>query len=339
MYKKPFLVAEISSNHCGDYKLCKNLILKAKESGADAVKIQTYTPKCMTLNSKKKHFIIKNGLWKGYNYWELYKKAHTPIKWHKNLFQIAKRNKIELFSSPFSTYAIEVLEKLNCQIYKVASFEITDLNLIKEIAKTGKEIIISTGCSNIKEINKAYNTAYKYGAKKITLLYCVSLYPAKKSDFNLNNLIYLKQEFKCDVGLSDHSKDNEIAKAAYLIGATLFEKHFALDGQPESPDIKFSLNEKEFKIFKNSILETKSLMGQKNFNKNLKDKKSLKFRRSIFAIRRIKVGDKFTKSNTKVLRPNVGLEPKYHEFILNKNSPFNFEKGDFIPKKIIKLIK
>ena len=150
----------------------------------------------------------------------------------------------------------------------------------------------------------------------------------------MNNLIYLKQEFKCDVGLSDHSKDNEIAKAAYLIGATLFEKHFALDRQPESPDIKFSLNEKEFKNFKNSILETKSLMGQKNFNKNLKDKKSLKFRRSIFAIRRIKIGDKFTKSNTKVLRPNVGLEPKFHEFILNKNSPLILKRVILFQRKL-----
>ena len=336
MYKKPFLVAEISSNHCGDFNLCKDLILNAKKCGANAVKIQTYTPKCMTINSKKKHFIINSGLWKGYNYWDLYKKAHTPISWHKNLFYFAKKNNIKLFSSPFSNYAIDILEKLDCPLYKVASFEITDLSLIKEIAQTGKDIIISTGCSNIREISEAYNTAYKYGSKKITLLYCVSLYPAQKKDFNLYNLSLLQKEFKCDVGLSDHSKDIEVAKAAYLLGASLFEKHFALNKQPDSPDIKFSLNENEFKYFRKSLLETKLLIGSQNFNENIQDSKNKKFRRSIFAIRNIKKGEKFTRLNTRVLRPNVGLEPKFYDLILNKKSQFNFEKGDAIPKKIIK---
>ncbi len=339
MYKKPFLVAEISSNHCGDIDLCKKLILNAKKNNADAVKIQTYTPKCMTLNSKKKHFMINFGLWKGYNYWDLYKEAHTPIKWHEELFSLAKKNKIKLFSSPFSSYAVEILEKLNCPIYKLASFEITDLNLIKTIAETKKSIIISTGCSNINEVREAYNTAYKYGSKNITLLYCVSLYPAKKSDFNLFNIKYLQNEFGCEVGLSDHSKDIEVAKSAYLIGASLFEKHFALNKQPPSPDKEFSLNEIELKNFKKSLMEVRSLIGKKNFERSLIEEKSKKFRRSVFVTKNIKKGDKFSKYNTGVFRPNVGLEPKYREKILNKKSPFNFEIGDPIPKKIIKSLQ
>ena len=189
MIKKiPFLIAEISANHCGNFNLAKKLIKCAKQNNANAVKLQTYTADTMTIKSKKKYFKIKNGLWKGYNLWELYNEAHTPLKWHKGLFDYGKKLGITVFSTPFDETAVDFLEKLKCPIYKVASFEMTDIPLIKKIASTKKPMIISTGMANIKEIELTFKTAKKYGANDITLLYCVSNYPSKISDFNLNNI-------------------------------------------------------------------------------------------------------------------------------------------------------
>ena len=201
--KKPFLIAEISGNHGRKLVNAKKLIKKAKESGFDAVKLQTYTPDMMTL--KKTKYKIKNGLWRSHNLWELYNKAQTPLKWHKTLFKYAKNLNIKIFSTPFSTEAVEFLEKLNCKIYKISSFEMNDLNLVKKIAETKKPMIISTGLSNLKEIEKTLKIAKKYGAKDITLLYCVSKYPSNHLDFDLNNLEIYKKKFNCRIGLSDHS--------------------------------------------------------------------------------------------------------------------------------------
>ena len=212
--QKPFFIAELSANHCGDFNLAKKLIKTAKENGADAVKLQTYTADTMTIKSDKKYFKIKDGLWKGYQLWDLYNKAHTPLKWHRKLFSYAKSLGIKIFSTPFDESAVDFLEKLNCQIYKVSSFEITDLLLIKKIAKTKKPMIISTGTASLKEIELAFKTAKKYGAKEITLLYCISNYPARVEDFNLENIKILKKKFKCRIGLSDHSIDNRVAITA-----------------------------------------------------------------------------------------------------------------------------
>ena len=191
---KPFFIAEISANHNGDFRTAKKLIKCAKENGADAVKLQTYDADSMTLNSKKKIFKIKNGLWKNYFLWDLYNKAKTPLEWHKELFDYAKKLKIKIFSTPFSEEHVDFLEKLNCPYYKVSSFEMSDISLIKKIAKTKKPIIISTGVSSLDEIEIAYKTAAKYGSTKIVLLYCVSNYPSKLSDFNLNNIKILKKK-------------------------------------------------------------------------------------------------------------------------------------------------
>ena len=229
--KFPFLVAEISANHCGNFALAKKLIKCAKINNADAVKLQTYTADTMTIKSNKKYFKIKSGLWKNYNLWDLYNEAQTPLKWHKKLFEYGKKIGITVFSTPFDETAVDFLEKLKCPMYKVASFEMTDIPLIKKIASTKKPIIISTGMANLKEIETTYKIAKKYGAKDITLLYCVSNYPAKNSDFNLNNIKILKKKFKCRVGLSDHSKDEKVAVTAINAGAEIIEKHIALDNQ------------------------------------------------------------------------------------------------------------
>ena len=232
MKKTPFLVAEISANHCGSLSLAKKLIKCAKSYGADAVKLQTYTAETMTINSNNKKFIIRSGLWKGYKLWDLYKEAHTPLEWHKELFKYAKTNKIKIFSTPFDETAVDFLEKLNCPIYKIASFELTDLPLVKKIALLKKPMIMSTGMATLQEIEITFNLALKYNKlENITLLYCVSNYPSKIEDFNLYNISILKQKFKCKIGLSDHSKDNRVAAAAVIAGAEVFEKHIALDKQ------------------------------------------------------------------------------------------------------------
>ena len=324
MIKKiPFLIAEISANHCGNFNLAKKLIKCAKQSNANAVKLQTYTADTMTIKSNKKYFKIKNGLWKGYNLWELYNEAHTPLKWHKRLFDYGKKLGITVFSTPFDETAVDFLEKLKCPIYKVASFEMTDIPLIKKIASTKKPMIISTGMANIKEIELTFKTAKKYGANDITLLYCVSNYPSKTSDFNLNNIKILKEKFKCRVGLSDHSKDEKVAVAAIAAGAEVIEKHIALDNQKKGLDIEFSLKGKKIQQFREAINKTYRLLGNKEFYRNESEEKSKLFRRSIFVIKNIKKGEKFSKNNIKRIRPGHGLPPIYYEKLLNKKSPFN----------------
>ena len=336
---KPFLIAEISSNHCGNINLAKKLIKCAKQSNANAVKLQTYTADTMTIKSNKKYFKIKNGLWKGYNLWELYNEAHTPLKWHKALFDYGRKIGITVFSTPFDETAVDFLEKLKCPIYKVASFEMTDIPLIKKIASTKKPMIISTGMANIKEIELTFKTAKKYGAKDITLLYCVSNYPSKISDFNLNNIKILKEKFKCRVGLSDHSKDEKVAVAAIAAGAEVIEKHIALDNQKKGLDIEFSLKGKKIRQFREVINKTYRLLGNKEFYRNQSEEKSKLFRRSIFVIKNIKKGEKFSKNNIKRIRPGYGLPPIYYEKLLNKKSPFNLSAEDPLKKNILKKLK
>ncbi len=338
MNRKIFFVAEISANHCGDYNLAKKLIKCAKVNGADAVKLQTYTADTMTIKSKKKYFKIKEGLWKGYTLWDLYDKAHTPLHWHKNLFKYGKSLGIKVFSTPFDETAVDFLEKLNCPIYKIASFEMTDLNLVSRVAKTKKPLIISTGMANLEEIETTVKTAKKNGAKDITLLYCVSNYPSSLEDFNLNNIKILKEKFDCKVGLSDHSKDENVAIAAIAAGAEVIEKHIALENQNNGLDIKFSLKGKEIKKFKSLIDQTYQLLGKKTFFRNKSENKNKIFRRSIFAIKNIKKGDKFTKQNIKRIRPGNGLSPIYFEKILNKKSPFNISAGEPIKSAILNKI-
>ena len=328
----PYFVAEISANHCGEFKTAKKLIKTAKTNGADAVKLQTYTPDTMTIKSNKKYFKVKNGLWKGYGLWDLYNKAHTPLSWHKELFLYAKKLGITIFSTPFDETAVTFLEKLNCPIYKISSFEMTDLPLIKRVALTKKPMIISTGLSSLKEIEETFKVAKRYGAKDITLLYCVSNYPAKNIDFNLNNIKILKEKFNCRVGLSDHSLDNKIAFASIAAGAEVIEKHIALDGQKRGLDIKFSLKGKKIKEFKENINDVYSAMGKKKFYRNPSENKSKIFRRSIFVVKDIKRGEKLTKKNIRRIRPGYGLEPKFFDKVLGKKSKKNLYAGN--PLKI-----
>ena len=328
----PIFVAELSANHNGKLSIAKKLIRCAKNNGADAVKLQTYTPSTMTIQSNKKYFKITKGLWKGYKLWDLYNKAQTPYEWHQKLFSYAKKIGITIFSTPFDETAVDLLEQLNCPIYKVSSFEMLDIPLIKKIAKTKKPIIISTGMANIKEIETVYKKAKKFGCKEIALLYCVSNYPSKLSDFNLNNIKILKKKFKCTIGFSDHSTDSSVAATAVALGAEIIEKHFALQNQKKGYDLAFSLKGKKVREYKNNLTKVFSLLGKENFYRNKDEKKNLQFRRSIFAVANIKKGAKFTKNNIKRIRPGYGLEPIYYEKLLKKKSKKNILRGEPIKK-------
>jgi len=336
--KKPFIIAEISANHNGSILHAKKLIQTAKKYGADAVKLQTYSPGSMTIKSNKKDFMIKKGLWKGYSLWQLYKEAQTPFEWHKILFKYAKKLNIVCFSTPFDEAAVDLLEALKCPFYKVASFEMNHIPLIKKIAKTGKPIIISTGMANLDEIDLAYKTAKKNGSKEIILLYCVSNYPSKISDFNFNNIKILKERYSCRIGFSDHSVDNRVAAAAAAAGAEVFEKHIALNKQKTGHDIAFSAKGIELKEYIKTIRDTSFMMGKTYFFRNKSENKSSQFRRSIYAIEDIKKNEKFTLKNIKIIRPGYGLQPLYFEKLINKKSPIDIKKETPLNNEIIKKI-
>ena len=327
MKKKPFFIAEISANHNGSYSLAKKLIKCAKDNRADAVKIQTYTADSMTIKSSKNQFKIKDGLWKGYQLWDLYDKAHTPKKWHAKLFEYARSIGIEIFSSPFDEDSVDFLESLNCPKYKIASFEMTDLNLVRKVSKTKKPIIISTGMACLEEIEETYNVAKKSGARDITLLYCVSNYPADPSDFNLNNIKILKNKFNCKVGFSDHSLNNQIATLAVAAGAEIIEKHICLENQKKGFDIEFSLKGKEISKFRTDIDNAYDLLGEKKFKRSKKEDNSKIFRRSVYVIKNIRKGEIFSNKNLRIIRPGYGVAPKFLNRLLNKKSPINIEEG------------
>ena len=311
----------------------------AKKYGADAVKLQTYTPNTMTIKSSKLDFKIRGGLWDGKTLWDLYKKAQTPFEWHKELFDYAKKIKIICFSTPFDESAVDLLESLNCPFYKVASFEMNHIPLIKKIAQTKKPIIISTGMANLKEIDLAYKTAKKNGAKEIILLYCVSNYPSKISDFNFNNIRILKERYNCKVGFSDHSMDNKVVAAAIAAGAEVIEKHIALESQKKGFDLAFSLKGKEIKDYAQVIKETFLMMGKEYFFRNKSENQSLQFRRSIYAVSDIKKGERFNKKNIRVIRPGFGIQPVYFEKLINRKSPFDIKRQTPVKKSLLKKLR
>ena len=332
---EPFLIAEISANHNGSLMHAKKLISMAKSYGANAIKLQTYTPDMMTIKENVINFKIKKGLWKGYTLWDLYNLGQTPLDWHKKLFKHAKDKKIKIFSTPFSEEAVYFLEKLNCHAYKIASFEMNDYNLVKVAAKTKKPLILSTGLSTMTEIENAVFVAKKNGCKDLTLLYCVSNYPSKSTDFNLNYIKEFKKRFKCRVGLSDHSLGSEIAKYSLISGATVFEKHIALQNQKEGLDLDFSLRGKELKAYNNSLRKTFQLISNKNFTRSKNELGNKIFRRSIYAVKDIKKGDILSKKNIKTFRPEKGISASYYLDILNKKSPIDIKKNYPLSKRIL----
>lgn len=338
-FSKLLLIAEISANHNGSLINAKKLIKSAKANSADAVKLQTFDPLGMTLDSKKKYFKIKTGLWKKNFLFDLYKKAETPYSWHQELFDYAKKLNIKIFSSVFTEKDVDFLEKLKCPVYKVSSFEMGDHGLIKRISETKKPIIISTGTASLKEIDATYEFALKRGIKDITLFYCVSNYPALLEDFNLNNIQLMKSRYNCRIGFSDHSLNDSVAFAAVAAGADLVEKHIALDNQNIGLDIKFSIKGKNIKKFKEKITLAKKLRGFDEFKRSKNENQSKLFRRSIFITESIKKNEIFTKLNLKKIRPGHGVSAHYYEKLIGKKSPFNLIKEEPLTKKVLKKLK
>ncbi len=323
-----FIVAELSANHNQDLSLAKETLYAIKESGADAVKFQTYTPDTITLNCKNEYFLIKGSkLWDGQTFYELYKKAYMPWEWHYELKELAKKLNLIWFSSPFDFSAIDFLEKLNCPAYKIASFEITDIPLIEYAAEKKKPVIISTGIATLKDIEEALEACKRKENHDIILLKCVSDYPTNYEDINLLTLKNMKETFDCIVGLSDHSKGIEVPVAAVTLGAKLIEKHFILSKDIDSPDKEFSLTPDEFKEMVKAVRNVEKALGKVTYELTERQKQARKFARSLFVVKDMKKGETFTLENVKSIRPNYGLPPKYLPLILGKKAKKDIKKG------------
>lgn len=316
---KIFIIAELSANHGHDIEVAKRTILAMKESGADAVKLQTYRPDTITLKSDKSYFRInQDTLWDGKVLYDLYEEAFLPWEWHGELFVYAQSLGLEIFSSPFDSSAVDFLEELNAPAYKIASFEITDIPLIEYVAAKGKPIIISTGIATKQEIFDAIDACKRQGNDQIVLLKCTSAYPAKLEDANLLTMVDMKKRFNIEIGLSDHTLGSLVPIVAAGLGARVIEKHFILDKSVGGPDAEFSMTPTEFKEMVDSVRNAEASLGKVDYELNDKKKKSRKFSRSLFVTKPIKKGEKLTLENIKSVRPGDGIAPKYLKEVLNK---------------------
>ncbi len=324
-----FIIAELSANHGGNIEIAKETIRAAKRAGADAIKLQTYTADTITLDVKKSYFKIKQGTaWDGQYLHDLYKGASLPWEWHKPLYDLAKAEGLVCFSSPFDFTAVDFLEELNTPIYKVASFEITDIPLIQYIASKQKPIIISTGIATIEDIELAINTCKKVGNNDITILKCTSAYPAAPEDANLKTIPDIAERFRVKSGLSDHTMGIEAPMIAVALGAKVIEKHFILDKSIGGADAHFSLDESEFKKMVEAVRLTEKMMGIVDYKMTDKKRISREFSRSLFVTKDVKVGDIVSSENIRSIRPGYGLHPKYYEKILGKKFRVNVKIGE-----------
>ena len=326
---RPFIIAEMSGNHNQSLKKSLDIVKAAKKSGAHAVKLQTYTADTITLNSNNEEFMIndKNSLWYGKSLYELYNEAHTPWKWHKPIMDLANDLGLICFSSPFDESAVDFLEDLNVPAYKIASFENIHLPLIKKVALTGKPIIVSSGMANITELNEAVSIVRNYGCGKMALLKCTSTYPAEPINSNIITISHMRDLFNCEIGLSDHTLGIGAAVAAVAHGATIIEKHFTLSRADGGVDSAFSLEPEEMK---NLVIETKQAwesLGEISYGPTNSEMASLKFRRSIYVSQDIKKGDKLTEKNMRIVRPGLGLKPKYFDILLGRKVVKNIKTG------------
>lgn len=324
----PYIIAELSANHNGDLNAAVKLIEEAKKAGADAVKLQTYRPDTITLDSDSPDFQITNGLWKGQTLYELYEWAHTPWEWHKPLFNRARELGISIFSSPFDTTAVDFLEDLNAPAYKIASFEAVDLNLIKYVAKTGKPMIISTGMASAEEISEAICAAREGGCRELAILHCVSGYPAPAEDYNLRTIPDMIERFGLVTGLSDHTIDNTTAITSVALGVSLIEKHFTLDRNRGGPDDSFSLEPQDLKaLCRNSKIAWSSL-GKIDYGRKLSERENIKFRRSIYFVKDMEAGEIITADSIRSVRPGYGLPPKLYSQIIGKRTAKAVRKNE-----------
>jgi pseudaminic acid synthase len=326
---KPFIIAEMSGNHNQSVDNALKIIEVAAKCGAHAVKLQTYTADTITINERGGLFDIKDetSLWKNRNLYELYQEAHTPWEWHEQLFKCAKQNNIICFSTPFDDTAVDFLENLNTPAHKIASFENIHHPLLKKIAKTGKPVIMSTGACSLSDLAKSVEVLRENGCKDLVLLKCTSNYPASPENSNLLTIPHLRELFTCEIGLSDHTMGIGVPIAAVTLGATVIEKHFCLSRAEGGVDSAFSLEPDELKAL---VIETERAwqsLGVIQYGVQESEKKSLLFKRSVYAVKDICKGEKFTAENIRVIRPGDGMHPRYYETLLNKPAINNYKKG------------
>lgn len=330
------IIAELSANHNQKFDIAVKTIQAAKDAGANAIKLQTYTPDTLTLKSDNTYFRIKQGtIWDGKTLYDLYKEAHTPWEWQPKLKKIAEDLGLICFSSPFDKTAVDFLEKMDVPAYKVASFEITDITLIEYIASKGKPIIISTGIATLKDIKEAMKACKRMGNNQIILLKCTSAYPTPLDEVNLKTIPDMVKKFKTIVGISDHTLGVSIPIAATVLGGKMIEKHFILDKNLGGPDFRFSLEPLEFKQMVIAVREVETALGGVSYSLSKTAIKSREFARSLFIVKDVSKGEVFTEENVKSIRPGFGMHPRYLKKILGKRSTKYIEKGTPLSWKLI----
>lgn len=325
----PFIIAEMSGNHNQSLETAIKIIEAAAKAGADAIKLQTYTADTMTLNIKKGEFVIQdpNSLWANRNYYDLYHEAHTPWEWHAPLMKRAAELGIICFSSPFDATAVDFLETLNVQAYKIASFENTDIPLIKKVSETGKPIIISTGMATVAELNESVTAAREAGCENLILLKCTSTYPATAENTNISTIPHMRDLFQCQVGLSDHTMGNGVAIASVALGATVIEKHFCLSRAEGGVDSAFSMEPHELKDLVEQTKNAWQARGEIFYGPTKAETESLKYRRSLYITDDIKAGEKLTHKNIRAIRPGYGLPPKHLDFVIGLKASQDVKRG------------
>ena len=332
---EPYIVAEMSANHNGKIENAFEIIKSAKENGAHAVKIQTYTADTITINHNSDEFILKSGLWQGRKLYDLYKEAHTPWEWHKEIFDYARKIGITVFSSPFDHTAVDFLEELNNPAYKIASPELIDIPLIQKVSKTGKPIILSTGMASSGEIEDAINEIRKFNIKDLIVLHCTAAYPAPIDEANLSTIREISKRFRVLSGLSDHTEGTFVASIACAMGACMIEKHFTIDRKRGGLDSSFSIEPQELKELVNVSKLAKKVLGTPAFEPTNSEQLVLKTRRSLYAIKDIKKGDKFESHNIKSIRPGNGMKPKYYNSIIGKKASVDISFGEALKESMI----
>lgn len=332
--KSTYIIAEMSANHAGSLENAKEIVYAAKEAGADCVKLQTYTADTITLNCNNKYFQITDGTWRGENLYHLYEKAYTPWEWQAQLKELADKIGIDIFSTPFDKTAVDFLEEIGMEFYKIASFELVDIPLIEYVAEKNKPIIMSTGMGTVDEIQDAVQAVKKHH-HQLALLKCSSAYPAVTAQMNLNTMIDLKERFQLPVGLSDHSLGSIGAIIAVAMGAKIIEKHFCLSRSIENPDSSFSMEPNEFAQMVKDIRTVELAKGTIYYGPEEQEMNNLNFRKSIFVCNDIKKGEEFTEDNIRVIRPSYGMKPKYYKEIIGKKASCNIEMGTPLKQEMI----
>lgn len=323
-----YVVAEMSANHCGEFEQAVKIIHAAKEAGADAIKLQTYTPDTMTIDCRKVDFLVGKGtLWEGRNLYELYGEAFTPWEWQPELQRIAESIGLHLFSTPFDPASVDFLEEMGVPTHKVASFELIDIPLLQKIGSTKKPVIMSTGMASLAEIEEAVMTLREAGCSEIAILKCTSAYPAPAEEMNLRTIPHLSEAFGCPVGLSDHTLGIAVPVAAVSLGACIIEKHFTLSRSIPGPDSAFSLEPHEFGEMVKSIRIVEKALGTITYTPSAQEAKMRVYRRSLFVVKDLKAGERFTQDNVRSIRPGYGLHTKYLDNILGRNASRDIERG------------